>query len=363
MKLFHISKNNAVTVLTNRSYRDEEIKGFGEAMLEQFVMDYPEIIPAEEIDQENPPKFLVIKNQAGVTPGSMDILMLDNNGIPTVIEAKLVDNREIRRPVLAQGLEYLSSLRNEWNPERFILEGEKFWETKSVSFLDKFEEAFEFPYDEEFAQKLKANLETARMRLIIVADKIPTKLRTVIEFLNDTSSFDVFGVEVHLFAEPKTEDIILSPHIIGVSKKAKERKQNTPGTKWTEERFFEALSSRVDDQGLKLAKDLYVFAQEITGGPVYWGVGNYDGSFTAKIRTRGELWSLFSVYTYGKVLINGWVKAKLEKHSLNIADKYRIMANELFGIDFSEKDWDTKWPMIALDTLLKDNANAFVNGQ
>lgn len=96
MKLFRISKSK-VEVLTEHNYRDKEVMGFGEKTLQRFIIDHPEIIPGEEIDPDDPSRFVVVKNEAGVTAGSMDILLVDQKGVPTIIEAKLTDNREIRR--------------------------------------------------------------------------------------------------------------------------------------------------------------------------------------------------------------------------------------------------------------------------
>lgn len=325
MKLFHIS-NNKVKVMNNRSYRDEQIKGFGEAMLEQFIVDYPEIIPAEEIDQVNPPVLLVIRNQAGVTPGSMDVLMVDNNGVPTIIEAKLVDNREISRSVLAQGLEYLSSLRNEWSPERFISEGKNFWESKSMSFLDKFEERFGFPYDDDYSQKLRANLETARMRLLIVSDRIPVELRTVIEFLNYTSAFDVFGVEVNLFAEPDTDDVILAPSIIGVSQKAIERKQSVSGRQPKETQLDKI--QRIEPQSLQgIINELCDEWQFKYGRKIEFLTISAPGFFTFQYKPQNSMWLFYAVIDSK---VNDETKIIHPGNSFIVSKNHRKFDNEAY---------------------------------
>ncbi len=121
MRLFHISPSNDIEVIDQASYRDATTGGFGEVTLQEMIVDHPELIPSDEIDEADPPRFLVLLSEAGVTPGSMDVLLIDHRGVPTVVETKLVDNREIRRSVLAQGIEYLAHLKTEWNTQRMVI--------------------------------------------------------------------------------------------------------------------------------------------------------------------------------------------------------------------------------------------------
>jgi len=93
-----------------------QVEGFhSEDELVALIEKYPEIIPSKEIVGEETADdfslhFMVLKREAGVAPGSIDLLLLDNQAIPTVIEAKLHANREIRRTVIGQGLEYVADL-------------------------------------------------------------------------------------------------------------------------------------------------------------------------------------------------------------------------------------------------------------
>ena len=108
----------------------------------------------------------------------MDILLIDHQGVPTVVEAKLIDNREIRRSVLAQGMEYLAHLQSEWTPERMFEEGRKFWADREGDFETEIQKRLKVSLQEEFADRITANLRNSRMRLIIASDQIPPELRT-----------------------------------------------------------------------------------------------------------------------------------------------------------------------------------------
>lgn len=244
MKLFRIGQNSKIEIIQEESYRNREVGGFGEVTLQEFITNYPELIPSAEIDNLNPPKFLVITSEASLSLGSMDILLIDDKGIPTVVETKLEDNRETRRAVLAQGLEYLAHLKSEWPAERFFEEATKFWAKRNIDLESVTEEKLGFGLDDDFLQKITSNINSNKMRLIIVSDKIPSELKRLMEFINDASNFDVFGMEVKFFASKEQDYKILVPHLVGFTETTKERKQRTPNViqKIDEEAFFNEVS-------------------------------------------------------------------------------------------------------------------------
>lgn len=75
-----------------------------------------QLIPGEQIKPEDPRRWLLVRQQfplrgrAG-NDWSADILLLDQDGVPTIIEVKRADNRELRREVVGQVLDYAAALR------------------------------------------------------------------------------------------------------------------------------------------------------------------------------------------------------------------------------------------------------------
>jgi hypothetical protein len=302
----------------------------------------------------------VIKAEAGVTLGSMDVLLVDHKAIPTIIETKLVDNREIRRSVLAQGVEYLAHLQREWLPDRIMEAGRTFWDRRGVNFDAVAQEQLGFSFDRDFMDRLAANIKSHRLRLIIAADRIPSELRTVIEFLNEASAFDVFGLEVRLYAAPQHAHRILAAQLVGVTARSRDGKPGDQGSRWNRERFFSALEEASSPEVAVLAEDLMQFGTEITGRPVEWGSGRGRGSFTARLVLEDERYSLFSVYTTGQFSVNiGWNRSKLLVVSHNLSEEYRRLARERLSLDFSRNSWEHGWPMAKLSALLPDEAQGF----
>ena len=358
MKLFHISNTNQIEVIDQASYRDESAGGFGEVTLQELIADHPELIPGDDINPSDPPRFLVIRSEAGVTAGSMDILLIDHKGIPTVVETKLIDNREIRRSVLAQGVEYLAHLKTEWSAQRMIDEGRAYWSDRKGSLDSQAMDRLGFALDGDFLERIDSNIGSNRMRLIIASDEIPPELKQIIEFLNDASDFDIYGIEVQLFSGKDGNRKILAPRLVGLTEAARERKGSSAGSRWTYERFIEELQRETSSEAVAFADELLRFGEQVSGRPVEWGNGKGRGSFTARLLAGGDRFSLFSVYTIGELSINfGWSYQKYPDLGIDVSEKYRARIKKDLGIDFEQPSWERGWPMTDL-LLLEPHKDA-----
>jgi len=351
MSIIHISKGS-FKLISKQSYRNKEIGGFGEKSLQDLLIDFPELIPSDYINPEEPPIFIVVRNEAGVTAGSMDILLLDQYAVPTVIETKLIDNRDIRRSVLAQGIEYLSHLQTEWSGDRFLEEAKEYWAKKEKAFEQLVQEKWGKEFDSPYISQLQSNIDTANLRLIIAADSIPSELRRMIEFLNNTSKFEILGLEVTLYSDEKDpENKYLIPTLLGVSEQTRDRKK-TSRSQWSESRFCEAVKESLSVEIIEKIKNLYDFAKKLTDRKPDWGTGKETGSFTAKLDISGHLFSVFSVYTDGNISINiGWNHKRLAEVNKDISEEFRSEVNLIAKKKFTQSNWEEGWPKIALESL------------
>src|SRR5262249_35177531 len=97
---------------------------------------------------------------------------------------------------------------------------------------------------EEFWQKVKTNLQAARVRMVFVADTIPPELCRIVEFLNgQMDPAEVLAVEVKQFTGQSAGQELktLVPRVIGQTAEAKRKKGSSgPGEKqWDERSFFD----------------------------------------------------------------------------------------------------------------------------
>jgi len=351
LSIIQISRNGLKSI-SNQSYRNKEIGGFGEKSLQDLLIEFPELIPSEHINPEEPPVFAVVRSEAGVTAGSMDILLLDQYAVPTVIETKLIDNREIRRSVIAQGIEYLSFLQTEWSGDRFLEEARDYWAKKEKAFEQIIQEKWGKELDSLYINQLQSNIDTANLRLIIAADSIPSELRRMIEFLNSTSKFEILGLEVALYCdENESENKYLIPTLVGVSEQTREIKKKSR-SKWSETRFFDAVKENLQPETIDKINDLYEFINKFTDRKPYWGTGKETGSFTGKIYINNYLYSFLSVYTDGNISINiGWNHKLLSEINKNISEEYRKEVNQIIKKSIARNSWENGWPRIALESL------------
>lgn len=351
MSIIHISKGNFKSI-SKQSYRNKESGGFGEKSLQDLIIDFPEIIPSDYINPEESPIFIVVRSEAGVTAGSMDILLLDQYAVPTVIETKLIDNREIRRSVLAQGIEYLSHLQAEWSGDRFLEEAKEYWAKKEKAFEQIVQEKWGKELNSSYLSQLQSNIDIANMRLIITADSIPSELRRMIEFLNNTSRFEILGLEVVLYSDEKDpENKYLIPTVLGASEQTRERKKPSR-SQWSKVRFFETLEESLDSEIIEKIKNLYKFTKDLTDREPNWGTGKETGSFTGKLDINNHLYSILSVYTDGNISINiGWNHKRLSEANKNISEKFRKEVNQITKKSVTQKSWENGWPKIALEKL------------
>jgi len=87
-----------------------------EDALQSLLQQYPELIPGRQIapDDEEPPRFLLLRREMPLSGWSLDLLMVDQRGVLTLVEAKLMQNPESRRDVIGQIIEYAANAFELW---------------------------------------------------------------------------------------------------------------------------------------------------------------------------------------------------------------------------------------------------------
>ncbi len=122
--------------------------------------------------------------------GFADIFLIDNNGLPVIVEVKLARNGESRREVVGQLCDYLSAMRNLTPDEA---------NARSAGLL---EENLQFMADAEGEENpedrlalMKSNvasyLRAGQIRGIIVLDAAPDDLIREFSYLNEHSDLDL----------------------------------------------------------------------------------------------------------------------------------------------------------------------------
>ena len=128
-----------------------------------------------------------------------------------MVETKRGDNRELRRTIVGQMLDYAAHASKYWsaNELRGQFEEHEDADSRLSDLLDQ-----EEPDREEFWTLVETNLNAKNLRLLFVADRIPDELATVVEFLNEQMPrIEVLAVEIKQFRGDS--GCILVPRVIG----------------------------------------------------------------------------------------------------------------------------------------------------
>ncbi|MCX7975053.1 MAG: hypothetical protein N3B16_11235 [Candidatus Aminicenantes bacterium] len=103
----------------------EEKEFENEAILHDLLASYLDLLPGDQIDPEEPRKWIVIDREVGIPEEeaggeefSLDLLLLDQDGIPTFVECKRAADPRLRRKVVAQMLDYAANGTKYWTIDR-----------------------------------------------------------------------------------------------------------------------------------------------------------------------------------------------------------------------------------------------------
>jgi hypothetical protein len=289
--------------LTAAPYTDE-------AALQKLVAAHPDLVPGEQIDSGNPRRWLVVAREIALsgedlgTPGlALDHLLLDQDGVPTLVEVKRASDTRIRREVVGQMLDYAARAGTSWTAESLRERHAGRCQAEGAD-PDSEIEDFLGPDGEpdRFWSEVKTNLQAGRIRLIFLADIIPPDLRRIVEFLNrQMDPAEVLAVEIRQFAGGDVQTFV--PRVHGQTIANQERKSPRPSRKWDEGSFFAELQSRKGQPSVQVAREILDWAK-VKASRVSWGRGAEDGSFAAVLQIRRTKHNIFAVYTYDRIEIN-----------------------------------------------------------
>ena len=352
-EIYLIQENGELVELTQKDYDSEDL-------LQQFLEKYPKLIPGDQINELNPRKWILVAREAAIPDSeisgrrwSLDHLYLDQDGIPTLIEVKRSTDTRIRREVVGQMLDYAANAVTYWSVDTIKSLYEVRCEKESVDFEKTLESHLgpDCSY-EEYWEKVKTNLDTGRLRLLFVADKIPYELKRIVEFLNEhMDKIEVLAVEIKQFVGKNQKTMV--PRVIGQTLKTQEKKSGSAISKrstWNREKFLDTISNNLNKHQADVLKEILDFCEN--NGSLKWGTGAIYGSFGLVCKKISDR-TLFTIYTSGDVTINlGWLDDNEEMCTYR--DKFRTLLKR----DFPIKD-DLRYPRFKPDELF-GNKTAFI---
>ena len=225
-KIFLVEGQRKLTPMTETSYVKEDD-------LQALLADYPDLLPGDQIDFENPRRWLLVARELGV-PGSeeeggrwsLDHLFLDQDGTPTFVECKRASDTRSRREVVAQMLDYAANGTSYWKMDRLRQAAAETAQKNGKSLNDEILRLIDSDDPSQIDQywlRVEEKLRSSNVRLIFVADSVPTELRRLVEFLNEQmTTVEVLAVEEKQFVGEGFSAIV--PRLLGMTETAREVK-------------------------------------------------------------------------------------------------------------------------------------------
>jgi len=289
-----------------------------EDFLQSLIAEYPELLAGDQINPDEPVRWILIKREAGVPDGELqgsrwtaDHLLLDQNAIPTFVETKRSSDTRIRREVVGQMLDYAANAQRYWPADHIrsmaVIQhgGPEAADAVMMKLLDLDSAESIATEIKDYWAKVEENLYNGRVRLIFVADRLPSELRRVIEFLNDQmDKAEVLGIELVQYAGSNIKALV--PRLVGQTEVIRQKKQ-TGGT--SKRRLnLETFLDRCPVDTRDFFKKAITESQE-KGMQVYWGTSGF--SLRAPDHA-GKLVSLFYGFPSGgpgrdSAVIQGYV--------------------------------------------------------
>jgi hypothetical protein len=346
--MFLIDNDGRLVEMNEEAYDSEDL-------LQGLLAQYPNLLAGVQVSTLDPRRWLLISRERGLPSEegsgnrwSVDHLFLDQDAVPTIVEVKRSTDTRIRREVVGQMLDYAANAVVYWPVEAIRAEFEANQENPQLVMADFLSDAD--TDEEEFWQKAKTNLQAGKVRLVFVADEIPTELRRVIEFLNQQMDpAEVLALEIKQYIGGTLRTLV--PRIVGQTVEAQQKKSGVPreSRQWNEPSFFEDLRARRGPDEAQVARDILEWAQ--TNLPRFtWGTGKQHGSFIPVLDHKGMSYYPVAIYTYGRVEIQfqHMIARPFDDESKRLALLRRLI--EIEGVDIPAGKI-TKRPSIPLSAL------------
>jgi hypothetical protein len=356
-KIFVIDEHEELRELVEAPYTSEDL-------LQQLLARYPDLLAGDQMSAESPRRWLLVSREVEVPDSeegagrwALDHLFLDQDGVPTLVEVKRSSDTRIRREVVGQMLDYAANGLAYWPLEKLRALYEADCGRLGLDPETRLR-AHVAPSNgdvESFWQVVKTNLQAGRVRLVFLADIIPSELRRVVEFLNtQMDPAEVLAVAVRQYEGGGIRTLV--PQVFGQTAEALARKAGgiRAKRKWDEESLFAAIRA-LGDPTYRVARALYEWSL-IHLPVIWWGEGGTLGScFPGKI-IGGMRHFPFALWTTGQIEIQfARMKSKPPFDRAENRLELQRRLGEISGVSLPSDAIDRQ-PNLRMETL--DNEDA-----
>ena len=281
--------DGSTQLMDNIRCKSEELE------LQRILEQNPDLLPGDQIDPEDPRRWLLIKREmpvpdpaTGTDRWSIDFVFADQDAIPTFVECKRSDDTRARREVVGQMLEYAANGHYYWNKETLRSFAEQAAAARGQSLDDALRSLMPSTADspDAFFEMLEQNLREGQLRIVFFLERSPMELRSVVDFLNkQMERSEVLLVEARQYRWEGTRVVV--PVLFGYTEQARQVKRSvtitTAGSrkKWDRSSYFADAEAKLTPSDVKVLEEVLDQAIRL-GYEISWGSGAAKGSFNVK---------------------------------------------------------------------------------
>lgn len=292
--IFLIQGDDKLIEMSEKSYDSEKL-------LQELIAKYPNLLAGDQINRTEPRKWLLVSQEISLPSEevsgrwSLDHLFLDQDGIPTLVEVKRSTDTRIRREVVGQMLDYAANAVAYWPIQEIKARFEQNCEKTKIDSEQKLLELLGENVDHShFWESVETNLRAGKVRLVFVADIIPSELQRIVEFLNtQMNPAEVIAIEIRQFVGEEMKTLV--SRVIGHTKEA------ISDVEWNESTFTEEITKHYPKQ-VEIVKQIFNWSKK-NMSEIWWGKGKATGSFIPLLHHKGINSQLFVVWTNGSIQI------------------------------------------------------------
>jgi len=220
----------------------------GEKKLENLLEKSPDLLTTE-----GGKPIVFLKPQVALGSNAVDLLGVDVDGIVVMVECKLDANREARRMVVGQILEYAGQLRGmSYEDFEELLTGNS---GRPLADLLSQQISDEGRSEADFRAGVERCLDSGDFRLVIAINGINDELKGIVEYLKARGGVRLEALELQRFTDEKSGVEVLVPEIYGLSGRTTGPRR---GRTWDLEGFAkDAAAKGLDSDQINAIKDFH----------------------------------------------------------------------------------------------------------
>ena len=281
---------------------------------QRLLASFPELLAGDQIDADAPRRFMLVAREQGIASEegaggrwSIDHLFLDQDGVPTLVEVKRGTDTRIRREVVGQMLDYAANAVLHWPVDELRARFAERCASESLEPGIVLSRLIGVESEgDAFWELVRANLAAGRIRLLFVADRIPSELRRIVEFLNrQMQPAEVLAIELRQYEGQGLKTLV--PIVLGQTQDAIQKKGATsrpalPKRQWDEASLMAEITEKADETAVAASRTIVNWISQ-RADRVAYNANPIWGWMGAVFEKAGAEISLLRLHSDGSVAV------------------------------------------------------------